>query len=563
MNRETQRSGGTPDYRLAPAALIAVLSSAVVLGVTLAPGLLAPAVAGADPSTLCVGGPHCYATIQAAVNAAAPGENIRIRPGTFAGGVTIDRSVNLVGAGASETTVSGGGPVLTIGSATATPTVTLSDLTVTGGGTSSDPQAPNCGPDVPSCGPGYTTVTALGGGVEAFAGTNVTIRDSVITGNEAVPNGTVPSVRAVCASGPCPASFGDAAGIDDWGAMTLVGTTVSNNHAAAVQSDGGGIAVESGASLALAASAVIGNSVSAAPPSGRFAAGGGIFVNGGGSLAVNESSINGNTSSVANSFATPYPEQTGATDQANAITGGVFLSDGSTATIRDSTLDDNAVVVNTPLDQAFGFDAALCACGDVPLTIANSRIDGNTVTANVLSSDANGPSGPSAFEADANATITNTRIAGNSVAVTAPTGNAATLGTVGFFGGNGGTLTPTLTNSQIVDNTASATAPDGAAMVLGAGVSNNGPLALTGDRISGNMGSADGQSGSAEGGGISNGVFGGPTSLSVQNTTVTHNTLTGSPGITLAGGGIYTLGFATTLTNSIVAFNQPDQCEGC
>jgi hypothetical protein len=526
-------------------------------------GLLAPAGAGADPSTLCVGGPHCYATIQGAVNAAEAGETIRIRPGTFAGGVTIDRSVNLVGAGASQTMVSGGGPVLTVGSATATPTVMLSDLTVTGGDTSSDPQAPNCGPDVPTCGPGYTGVTALGGGIEAFAGTNVTIRDSVITGNEAVPNGTVPSVRAVCASGPCPASFGDAAGIDDWGAMTLIGTTVSNNHAAAVQSDGGGIVVESGASLALAASAVIGNSVSAAPPTGRFASGGGILVTSGGSLTVNDSSINGNTSSVANSFPTPYPAQTGATDQANAIAGGVFLSDGSAGTIRDSTLDNNAVVVDTPLDQAFGFDAALCACGDVPLTIADSRIDGNMVTADVLSTDANGPSGPSAFEADANAAITNTRIADNAITVTAATGDAETLGTVGFFGGNGGTLTPTLTNSQIVDNTTSATAPEGAATVLGAGISNNGPLDLSGDRISGNIGSALGQSGSAEGGGISNGVFGGPTSLTVRNTTVTHNTLSGSPGVTLAGGGIYTLGFPTTLTNSIVAFNQPDQCEGC
>ena len=59
--------------------------------------------------TLCVGGRHCYATIQAAVNAARAGETIRIRPGRFAGGVTIDHNVNLVGAGAAVTTVSGEG----------------------------------------------------------------------------------------------------------------------------------------------------------------------------------------------------------------------------------------------------------------------------------------------------------------------------------------------------------------------------------------------------------------------------------------------------------------------
>lgn len=522
------------------------------------------AESAAKPDTLCVGGPHCYVTIQAAVNGAQNGDTIRIGRGTFAGGVTIDRSVDLVGVAAPATTISGGGPVLTIGSPTAAPTVTLSNLTITGGDTTTDPQAPKCGPQVPTCGPGYAGVTALGGGIEAFQGTRVTILNSVITGNRAVPSGSVPSVKATCPGNvPCPASFGDAAGIDDWGAMTLIGTLVRDNHAAANQSDGGGIAVESGASLWLAGSSVTGNSASAAPPTGRFAAGGGIFVDVGGSLTVDGSSIDANMSSVANSIPTPYPEQDGATDDENAQPGGVFLSDGSTATIRNSTLDRNALVVNTPLGQAFGADAALCACGDVPLTIANSRIDGNKLTVNVFSSDANGPSGPGALEADANARITNTRIAGNTTTVTALTSDAAAIGAVGFF--FGGTVTPTMTNSTVTDNTSSASAPDGAATVQGAGISNNGPLVLAGDRVSRNTARAIGQSGFAQGAGIWNGLlFGGPTSpLTLQDTRVTGNTLSGSPGIALRGAGIYTLGFPITLTNSFVARNTPDQCDGC
>jgi hypothetical protein len=478
--------------------------------------------------------------------------------------VTIDRSVNLIGVAATATTISGGGPVLTIGSTTATPTVTLSDLTITGGDTSTNPQAPRCGPDLTTCGPGYPGVTALGGGIEAFAGTNVTIRNSAIIGNRAVPDGSVPSVVATCPGDvPCRASFGDAAGIDDWGAMQLIDTAVTNNHAAANQSDGGGIVVESGASLSLAESSVTGNSASAVAPTGRFAAGGGVFVDGGGSLTIDGSSIDANTSSVANSIPSPYPDQVGATDQENAEPGGIFLSDGSTAAIRNSTLDRNVVAVDTPLGQAFGTDAALCACGDVPLTIANTQIDGNTLTVHTLSSDANGPSGPAAFEADANATITDTRVAGNTASVTATTGDAAVVGAVGFF--FGGTVTPTMTNSQIVDNRSSANAPDGAATVQGAGISNNGPLVLTNDRVEGNTGRADGQSGSAQGGGIWNGLlFGGPTSpLTLQGTAVTRNTLTGPSPVTLQGAGIYTLGFPTTLSNSIVAANTPDQCDGC
>jgi hypothetical protein len=523
-----------------------------------------PSGAGVDAKTLCVGGPHCFATIQAAVNAASDGDTIRIGPGRFAGGVTIDRSVTLIGVAAAATRIAGGGPVLTIGSTTATPTVTLSDLTITGGDTSTDPQAPRCGPDLTTCGPGYPGVTALGGGIEAFAGTNVTILDSVITGNRAVPDGSVPSVVATCPGDvPCRASFGDAAGIDDWGAMTLIGTTVSDNQAAADQSDGGGIVVEAGASLSLLGSLVSRNFASAVPPVGRVAAGGGIYVDGGGTLTVNHSSVDSNTVSLANSIASPYPESDEGTDQENAEPGGIFLSDRSTAAIRNSTLDRNAVAVNTPLGQAFGADAALCACGDVPLTIANTQIDGNTLTVHTLSSDANGPSGPAAFEADANATITDTRVAGNTASVTATTGDAAVVGAVGFF--FGGTVTPTMTNSQIVENRSSANAPEGAATVQGAGITNNGPLGLTNDRVSANTGSADGQSGFAEGGGIWNGLlFGGPTSpLTLRDTAVTGNKLTGSAGVTLQGAGIYTLGFPTTLTNSIVSSNDPDQCDGC
>src|SRR6059036_350048 len=69
------------------------------------------------------------------------------------------------------------------------------------------------------------------------------------------------SVKATCATGPCVAAFGDAAGIDVWGSMTLIDSTVSDNHASSpAQSNGGGIAVHSGASLSLQRSRVVGNS---------------------------------------------------------------------------------------------------------------------------------------------------------------------------------------------------------------------------------------------------------------------------------------------------------------
>ena len=79
----------------------------------------AAAAAAATPvaraaGTLCVGSkPGCFSTIQAAVNAAHDGDTITVAPGTFAGGVTIDVSVNVIGAGSNKTIIQGGGPVLT------------------------------------------------------------------------------------------------------------------------------------------------------------------------------------------------------------------------------------------------------------------------------------------------------------------------------------------------------------------------------------------------------------------------------------------------------------------
>jgi hypothetical protein len=44
---------------------------------------------------------------------------------------------------------------------------------------------------------------------------------------------------------------------------------------------------------------------------------------------------------------------------------------------------------------------------------------------------------------------------------------------------------------------------------------------------------------------------------------VTKNVLTGSAGVTLQGGGLFTLGFPISLTDSRIDKNVPDQCFGC
>ena len=534
-------------------------SSAPMVLVALLAWLALPGSAAAHGSTLCVGPGHgCSRTLQAAVDAAHDGSTIRIAPGTYRGGVVVARSVRLAGSGAGRTVIRGGGPVLTLDGA-----ISVSDLTVTGGVTSTNPRSPGCGPDVPACGPGYADATALGGGIEALPGSTVTLRRTVVAGNRAEPSHTVPSVKATCPDGPCPASFGDAAGIDNWGTMRLIRSVVRDNHAAGAQSQGGGIVSEAGASLALEHSLITHNRAEAIAPYGRFANGGGIFVDAGGTLTVDRSAITDNRASLANSIPHPYPQQDGGTDGGAVIGGGIFITDGAGATIRHSRIDGNQVTVDAPLGEPIGDAAALCSCTGLPLTITDTSIAGNRLMVHVLSSDDNAPSGPAALDSGGPTTILRTSIRDNEATIAAASGGAGTLGTIGFF--SGGTEPVTIADSAVTANHVAAVAPSGAATVQGAGITNAGALVLDHALIHGNRGTASGQSGFAQGAGIWNGeIFGIPTAPpTLQHTRVTGNVLTATPGLDVRGGGLFTVGFPPLLTDSRLADNLPDQCAGC
>jgi hypothetical protein len=121
-----------------------------------------------------------------------------------------------------------------------------------------------------------------------------------------------------------------------------------------------------------------------------------------------------------------------------------------------------------------------------------------------------------------------------------------------------------MSNSIVANNTATANAPNGTATVQGAGIINDSDLSLTNVLVRDNRGVANGLSGFAQGGGIWNGsIFGGPTpTLALDHSGVFRNTVSGSPGVTLQGGGIFTVGSPLSLTDSLVAHNTPDQCAG-
>jgi hypothetical protein len=552
------------------AALIAVALTAIVLAI-------APAASGASAANVrCVGHPPCFATLQKAIDAAHDGGVILVEPGTYAGGVTIDKSVEVIGSGASRTIIKDGGPVLTIGKAFAQsePKVTISKVKITGGRTTSSPLSKEF--------VDKKNVIALGGGIalppgkfikaqERFtAGATVKVIGSVISGNRVGPSATVP-FGPPCPGGPCPFAYAGGGGIDNWGALTLERTDVSDNRASGVASDatGGGIDIPQG-SLNLSDGTITSNRAIVGVPNGRYAEGGGIFTGGGLSndapvaVRVRGGSIGDNEASLTSKLPYFVGDGKGSTIDMNANGGGAHLGGGSSISIAHARIDGNSVSVDDPNGEPYAFDAAVLVGKDSKLDLSHSTIEGNRARAKVGSSEHAGGSG-GAFGIDgpprgghAPQIVSHVRFTGNTTLVTSEHGDA--LASPGaFYNGN----KTRLTHSVISGNRVEARSAHGSAGACCAGIANNpagseaeGRLLLRHDLIEGNHAKATGTDGYARGGGIWNG-----SQLTLEYTRVIGNTLSASPGLTVQGGGLFT-SFPVTLDHSRIAHNHPDQCAG-
>ena len=545
--------------RRAPKAATAIRVGALIAAATVV-YVLTVSASESSAATLQVCPSGCtYSQIASAVAAAQSGDTVTVAAGTYQGGLTIDVSLKLVGAGAASTIISGGGPVVTIGGAPGSSKldVSITGVTITGGVTQSSPES------TPLY--GKAGVLAAGGGVEITPdnakdasketpGATVTIANGVITRNSVAPTALSPSPSGVaCPSGPCPFASAEGGGIDNSGKLTLTDTTVSDNSAVstlASDASGGGIENEMG-SLTLVDSTVSGNQSGVMAPNGRFADSGGISAVRG-IVAIRSSSLTNNRATVTVS----WPNSVDTEGHAGAM----HVMAG-TATISDTKIVGNSVSITNKVGSAFADSGGLKT--DVPIKLNSDVIANNRVTVTTLGGPSAGAQGDSGA-GELIGTVTNTRLIGNSVTISSAKGSASASSGASL-------IEASLTDSVVQDNQVHATSAAGAASAVGGGIHVSGgapgmPVAetLRNTPVSDNTAEATGRSATAEGGGIfdisiPNGPPGGQVTL--VKSSVTHNTVSASPKGTLKDGGVFTT-FKITLTSSAISANTPDQCSG-
>lgn len=513
--------------------------------------VVSAATAGpAHAATLCVDHHHpgCFSTLQPAVGAAHDGDAIRIGPGEYRGGVTIDVSVQLRGAGAKRTRIHGGGPVLTIGAPFAPdpPTVAIRGVTISGGITNTTDWDT------------HIAHFAFGGGVYIPPSQSderratVTIDRSVIAHNLAAPSVAIsPGDNDGCPECPFAIAFGG--GIFNAGNLTLTRTTVTHNRVAGPVTsvpEGGGIF--SPGPLTVEQSDVVANEANGHPPNGRGAAAGGIWASETG-LTVRHSTISGNRAVLESRW--PIGDSPGAIGGGVLVQGDFTLHDGVRATIDHSRIDGNEARASNPIGDAIAFSGGLQGNGAVSIT--DSEVGLNRAIAVIPpGSPAKAAADSAAGNLNVGALISRVQFARNTVLANAPDGTA-----IGGAGALWAFADDPLDVRDSVFARNRVTAIGHVVDAFGGGVVNTDVLTLHGTAVSQNALRAFGATGDAHGGGIWNARR--PDTqdltpiLSAFDSAVTGNAIIAAPRIDVRGGGLFTSELVT-LERVRVGGNHPD-----
>jgi len=525
-------------------------------------GVNVPARGGQATRTICVGGPGCFPTLQSGIDAARPGDTVSVRPGVYAGGITILKDVTVVGAGARTTVIKGGGPVVIIYDVDQSRDlhVTLRGLTITGGRNFGDRTWTEARNDV------QAPWGVGGGGIlvdeanQKATRTWVSLIDCVVTRNISRPT------QVKSAKDPFTAS--DGGGIESTGRLTLIRTTISDNVTGGGitrRALGGGIFTAAGyghPSLTIRDSRIVGNSAIVSNRLGPdHVEGGGIEGQDGLELSISNSVISGNRVVLD----TREPPHAANENGYWATAAGLQVGGFGAATIVSTQIADNLVKVFDPVGEPNLGDALLVGGPKEKLVIRDVTVAGNRVEATVASVTPGPPAccPGGIVEIDSAGDVRGLRIVHNTQILRARRRLAMMGGTLWSVNAESRPLV--IADSVISGNVVIAINPDGAAWAFGGGIANDGLMIVWRTRVSGNVVRANGRSGWARGGGVWNDVLpgNGPPRLTLDpGTVVTGNVLRGGLGQKLTGGGVFTRR-PVTIRGARIRRNVPNDCHGC
>ena len=292
-------------------------------------------VTGSDTDN-CLSPTTACKTIRHTVSLAISGDTIRVAAATYTENLTLDESLNILGAGASTTIIDGGGAhtVVTIPNSTAH--VTLSKLTIRSGNAASGGGINNSG---------ILTLTnstvsgnsapipcihffvfceiragrALGGGI--YNSGALIISNSLISGNQA---------GSYCTISPCGALGG---GVYNLGTLMIENSTLTGNSAGTACRTSvncgvgvGGAFANVGGAVTLNNSTVEGNS--AYRCSGVCSYKGGAIVNGSGDLAMHNATVSENSAGGVFNDGIATLQNSIVANNSDSNCGGTITSDG-------------------------------------------------------------------------------------------------------------------------------------------------------------------------------------------------------------------------------------------
>jgi hypothetical protein len=432
---------------------LARVTLVAAFALTLATVAITAAAGASARNTLTVcpaGPPECqFATVQEALSAAQDGDRILIAPGSYNAGLTINKSVSLIGSGATETTLSGGAVGVTVagGSTVDIHSLTVADATDTG--------VVNLGTLT------LAEITATHDGLTNIQGPCGVLNEGMLTVSHS-------AIRDNCRETSDP----DVGGIENHGALTMRDSEVVHNRGVHV----GGIENEGSATII---GSLIDDNVGMGPGN----------ITNSGYLELRSSTISRGVCEVgcglSNQNVALVVDSVVSGNSGLGSFGGPITNSGGMLTIRGSTIRAN--------DGALGSPGAISnVAGSVEIErstiVANVAFEGDAAIKNwggmaLRKSDVLGNSGGGGIENNGQMILQHSRVRDNV--------NSASFGPGGGGVHNLGTLT--LEWTRVMDNTA---------QTIGGGILNEGSAELNHSFITHNT-AVDGLDG-LFGGGIYN-----------------------------------------------------------